>query len=114
MQDFLHVFKQANVDGALAASVFHSSAISIMQLKKYFIDIIKLRYAYENHHHDLAWNKTNGLIPAIIQDARTAQVLMLGYMNEAALQKTLKQNKSLFLVVLKMPSGQKGRPQEIP
>lgn len=34
MQDFVTVFKQANVDGALAASVFHSSAISIMQLKK--------------------------------------------------------------------------------
>ncbi|WP_053991083.1 bifunctional phosphoribosyl-AMP cyclohydrolase/phosphoribosyl-ATP diphosphatase HisIE [Mangrovimonas sp. TPBH4] len=30
----------------------------------------------------------NGLIPAIIQDAETKNVLMLGYMNEAALQKT--------------------------
>ena len=30
-----------------------------------------------------------GLIPAIVQDADTGQVLMLGYMNEAALKKTL-------------------------
>jgi phosphoribosyl-ATP pyrophosphohydrolase/phosphoribosyl-AMP cyclohydrolase len=28
------------------------------------------------------------LIPAIIQDSRTCQVLMLGYMDEAALQQT--------------------------
>lgn len=32
---------------------------------------------------------SNGLISAIIQDARTQQVLMLGYMNEATLQQTL-------------------------
>ena len=30
-----------------------------------------------------------GLIPAIIQDADTGEVLMLGYMNEEALQRTL-------------------------
>lgn len=32
---------------------------------------------------------TNGLIPAIIQDATTKNVLMLGYMNEEAYNKTL-------------------------
>ncbi len=31
---------------------------------------------------------TNGLVPAIIQDATTGKVLMLGYMNEEALAKT--------------------------
>jgi len=31
---------------------------------------------------------TDGLIPAIIQDAETSKVLMLGYMNEEALAKT--------------------------
>jgi phosphoribosyl-ATP pyrophosphohydrolase/phosphoribosyl-AMP cyclohydrolase len=31
----------------------------------------------------------DGLLPAIIQHARTGEVLMLGYMNETALQKTL-------------------------
>ena len=36
----------------------------------------------------LDFEKTNGLIPAIIQDAKTAKVLMLGYMNEAAIEKT--------------------------
>ncbi len=36
----------------------------------------------------LDFDKNNGLIPAIVQDARTKTVLMLGYMNEEALKKT--------------------------
>ncbi len=38
----------------------------------------------------------NGLVPAIIQDATTKNVLMLGYMNEEAYQKTLEINKVTF------------------
>lgn len=38
----------------------------------------------------------NGLVPAIIQDAKTNQVLMLGYMNEEALEKTQKEGKVTF------------------
>lgn len=34
------------------------------------------------------FNKLNGLVPAIIQDAKTNRVLMLGFMNEEALEKT--------------------------
>ena len=29
----------------------------------------------------LAWGKMNGLLPAIVQDARSQQILMMGYMN---------------------------------
>ncbi len=36
------------------------------------------------------FNKNNGLVPAIIQDNITNKVLMLGYMNQEALEKTLK------------------------
>ncbi len=39
---------------------------------------------------------TDGLIPAIIQDATTKNVLMLGYMNEEAYQKTLETKKVTF------------------
>lgn len=39
---------------------------------------------------------TNGLIPAIIQDVETKTVLMLGYMNEEAYQKTLETKKVTF------------------
>lgn len=37
----------------------------------------------------LAWDKQAGLLPAIVQDADTLRVLMLGYMDHAALDATL-------------------------
>lgn len=36
----------------------------------------------------LDWDKMDGLIPAIVQDAGSGTVLMLGYMNAAALEQT--------------------------
>ena len=44
----------------------------------------------------LAWEKGSGLLPAIIQDVNTGQVLMLGYMNVDALAKTLDIKKVTF------------------
>jgi phosphoribosyl-ATP pyrophosphohydrolase/phosphoribosyl-AMP cyclohydrolase len=46
--------------------------------------------------HALNFEKSDGLIPAIIQDATTHQVLMLGYMNKEALEKTLAEGKVTF------------------
>src|SRR5579872_6225196 len=37
---------------------------------------------------DLDFEKLDGLIPAIVQDARTGEVLMLGFMNEEAYAET--------------------------
>ena len=37
-----------------------------------------------------------GLIPAIVQDADTGEVLMLGYMNETALKKTFSSGEAWF------------------
>ena len=43
------------------------------------------------------FNKNNdGLVPAIIQDAETKNVLMLGYMNQEAYEKTIDTNKVTF------------------
>lgn len=42
------------------------------------------------------FNKSNGLIPVIIQDNNTLLVLMLGYMNEEAVQKTLIEGRVTF------------------
>jgi phosphoribosyl-AMP cyclohydrolase / phosphoribosyl-ATP pyrophosphohydrolase len=44
----------------------------------------------------LAWEKQNGLLPAIVQDAQTLRVLMLGYMDRAALQATLETGRVTF------------------
>ncbi len=38
--------------------------------------------------NSLNWKKGGGLLPAIVQDASTEQVLMLGYMNAESLSKT--------------------------
>ena len=38
----------------------------------------------------------NGLIPAIIQDAENNEVLMMAYMNEASLQKTIETGHTHF------------------
>ena len=45
---------------------------------------------------NLDFNKLGGLIPAIIQDAQTNVVLMLGFMNEEAYKKTLETNQVTF------------------
>lgn len=42
------------------------------------------------------FEKGNGLVPVIIQDDRTLQVLMLGYMNLEALEKTEQEGKVTF------------------
>ena len=42
------------------------------------------------------FDKTNGLIPAIVQDATTNKVLMLGYMNDEALQRTQREGRVTF------------------
>jgi phosphoribosyl-ATP pyrophosphohydrolase/phosphoribosyl-AMP cyclohydrolase len=34
------------------------------------------------------FTKLDGLVPAVVQDAETNEVLMVGFMNEAALEKT--------------------------
>ena len=44
----------------------------------------------------LDFEKGQGLIPAIIQDSNTQNVLMLGYMNRAALEKTLEEKRVTF------------------
>jgi phosphoribosyl-AMP cyclohydrolase len=40
--------------------------------------------------------KGGGLIPAVVQDAESGEVLMLAYMNEGAYQRTLETGKAWF------------------
>ena len=41
---------------------------------------------------NIDWDKVNGLVPAIVQDFKSSQVLMLGYMNKEALENTVNTN----------------------
>jgi phosphoribosyl-ATP pyrophosphohydrolase/phosphoribosyl-AMP cyclohydrolase len=54
------------------------------------------------------FEKLNGLVPAIIQDAVTSRVLMLGFMNEGALEKTRNEGKVTFFSRTKQRLWTKG------
>ena len=45
---------------------------------------------------EIDFSKMNGLVPAIVQDARTKTVLMLGFMNSEAYEKTIATKKVTF------------------
>jgi len=44
----------------------------------------------------LDFEKSKGLLPCVVQDAQTSKVLMLGYMNQEALTKTMSEKKLTF------------------
>ena len=56
----------------------------------------------------LAWNKMDGLLPAVVQDRSTGRVLMLGYMNREALAATLANGLVTFFSRSKQRLWQKG------
>lgn len=61
----------------------------------------------------LDWNKgENGLLPVIIQDATSKEVLMLGYMNEEAFEKTQAENRVTFYSRSKQRLWTKGESSE--
>lgn len=56
-----------------------------------------MTYMFKNKTMNINFNKNpDNLIPAIIQDNETKNVLMLGYMNQEALDQTLATNKVTF------------------
>lgn len=60
----------------------------------------------------LDWVKTDGMMPAIVQHAVSGEVLMHGYMNEAALAKTLETGKVTFWSRTKQRLWTKGETSE--
>lgn len=54
------------------------------------------------------FTKLNGLVPCIVQDATSGVVLMLGFMNEEALQKTLSEKRVTFFSRTKQRLWTKG------
>ena len=94
---FVDVFRRARVDGALAASVFHSGAIAIPGPETAPGRVERRgETVTPEQARSLAWHKGEGLLPAVVQHARTGRVLMLAYMSEAALQQTLASGRAVF------------------
>ncbi len=44
----------------------------------------------------LDWKKMDGLIPVVVQDANTKEVLMLAYANKEALENTIKTGRGTY------------------
>ena len=99
-EHFRDAFLEGKADAALAASVFHFGEIPIPELKAYLrSEGINIRY-YDvkqyKENMELDFEKMNGLVPAIIQDNYTQKVLMLGFMNKEAYDKTVETGKVTF------------------
>lgn len=62
----------------------------------------------EQQRHELDWEKTDGLMPVIVQHAVSGEVLMLGYMNPEALDKTIESGKVTFFSRTKQRLWTKG------
>lgn len=56
----------------------------------------------------LDWDKVDGMVPAIVQDFTSSQVLMMGYMNQDALQKTAETGQVTFFSRTKQRLWTKG------
>ncbi|GGA86805.1 histidine biosynthesis bifunctional protein HisIE [Neiella marina] len=57
---------------------------------------------------NLAWDKVGGLLPAVVQNAQSGKVLMLGYMNQEAIDHTLKTGHVTFFSRTKQRLWTKG------
>ena len=61
-----------------------------------------------SHADGMDWAKGDGLVPAIVQDARSLRVLMLGYMSPASLQQTFETGLVTFFSRSRHRLWQKG------
>jgi|SRR5579862_8737322 len=67
-----------------------------------------VKVARERDRARIDWTKGDGLVPAIVQDATSGAVLMLGYMNAAALEATLERGRIVFFSRSKQRLWEKG------
>lgn len=66
------------------------------------------RILNDEQRNQLDWEKTDGLMPVIVQHAVSGEVLMLGYMNQEALQTTEESGKVTFFSRTKQRLWTKG------
>lgn len=63
---------------------------------------------FKELNEKIAWQKVDHLLPVIVQDAKTCEVLMLGFMNNEALEKSLESGKVVFFSRTKQRLWMKG------
>ena len=111
MEHFRDAYLVAGVDGTLGASAFHKKLVNIRTLKEYLvsagIEVLPLK-SLKGQERKLSleasqkliaavnWEKVEHLLPVIVQDYDSAEVLMLGYMNAEALEMSLTEGRVTF------------------
>ncbi|KAF1855559.1 hypothetical protein Lal_00002541 [Lupinus albus] len=97
LEHFYDVLTEGKADAVLAASVFHFGQFTVRQVKEYLRSRgVELKF------------DDKGLIPAIVQDSASGKVLMLAYMNQEALEKTLDSGVTWFYSRSRRSLWQKG------
>ena len=69
---------------------------------------MSLTKLYSDYADSVDWNKSGGLVPAVVQDASSLRVLMLGYMNRESFEKTISSGKATFYSRSRQQLWQKG------
>lgn len=103
------IFMTIDVEGAIPAYLKQSglTGVSSVSLSRDTVDYMQLKeefraggYSMNVMESAIAWEEFrlngDGLIPVVVQDYRTDQVLMLAYMNEEAFQMTLRIGKMTY------------------
>lgn len=99
---FVEAF-EAGATAALAASLFHYGELSIPELKRDLaargVAVRPVKTGVESGPPAFAalrFDEATGLLPAIVQSSVDGRVLMLGWMNREALERTLRSGRVTF------------------
>ena len=98
LEHFAQGILEGEADAVLAASVFHFGELSVRQVKEHMRAQRHSRQAVGGLVVDLSKLAYNdqGLIPCIVQDADTLEVLMMAWMSERSLALTLERGETVF------------------
>lgn len=95
-QQIVEVLKRENVRG-IAGPFINDTYTDVMKLKS---TLSKEGIKMDNFAPDLKWSdlklNSDGMVPVIVQDYRTDEVLMLAYMNEEAFNTTINIGKMTY------------------
>ena len=96
LNKLLEIFGLYNVTG-ITGNAINDNKEEILQLK----DLCKENgIAIEELHSDFIWDdfkkNSDGMVPVVVQDYKTLEVLMVAYMNEEAYKSTLKTGKMTY------------------
>lgn len=95
-EEILDILKRSNVRG-IAGAFINNPKTDIMEIKS---QISALGIKIDNFEPALKWEdlkkNSDGMVPVIVQDYRTDEVLMLAYMNEEAFDTTINIGKMTY------------------